>query len=974
MKLITKLSIVASLGLIIIIALSGCNKKGDAPVVVSSNEITIAVGGVEPDWTTLVIIEDDIDEEIIIDSSMIDVSNVDLEVLGVYTAIYTITDSDGNKTVFELTVNVVDKTTPLVDLRGESFIYLTVGEDYEEQGVIMYDNYDSDLTFDVEGTVDVDNAGEYFLNYTVTDSSGNTSIKLTRLVIVENFKQMVSNKDDVYFSIGNFEITKEDLYYEMIDPSGLYLLLNYVDSIILSDDVNEVTSAELIDELNRLTFNTTDINKINRLDPVAYKNSIDIFNSTLLELGYNPLNEDEVNEYLSLNIAKRNSFLSKYVNDLLDSDFYASSITVENYYKDTVKGDVCALELRFNSETEVKNVFNHFNLVPDYNEGFGLYYGETPIEEVENFSTINTTQLSNEETFSYFVKMYNYLNPGSPQLSEDISKEDLCISYPELTSYKYSDILDEFGDNQVYMNYVDYIFEDLNILYDIYSYESLTFGHNEMFVYKISENEENGYDDLSTLEKDALELEYMSQRILESETLIEDYMISLRVENEFNIVEQFLGALYQSQYLQNMDTYKDPIVMATLGEIEISVDTFYEYVEDRLGYRYTIYLKGINNLLNNGVYEELYGDNFDVLTNESEEIVGYRAQLQQIKDYFELERYESYGYSSFVYTWSEFMFLSLNSINETEALNNLLIFQTLTDPYTMSDFDFDVVSVYIQNQYDNFFDLNVEHLLLYVDFNNDFVPDNYLEYIEGLDETEILEFNSLISSFDSLVRTKYDSGKSLEDIVDEFNNGLLNDESNDWVIYREYGFKLLTEDLTMDEESLNVYNTTNYDSAFRESLKRIYDEYSILPEPGLSYLDPSFTNSAFGMHIILASKGDNFEQPSAYFDQSSSDVTYSEGSNNLFDLPTQEQLSLYKTIIINELTETESDISLPDSVVEAIEYYYNSVFANPVYVNTFLIEAAQDIVNGDSMFTISNVENMAKVLELYESLLESINN
>ena len=211
MKIITKLSIVASLGLLLIIALSGCKSKGEAPVVVSSNEITIGVGVKAPDWTKVVIVEDDIDEEIIIDESMIDASNVNHDIIGVYEVVYTITDSDDNETIFKLTVNVVDKTNPIVDLRGESFVYLTVGEEYVEQGVIMYDSYDNNLTYDVEGTVDTNTIGDYFLNYTVTDSSGNTSIKITRLVVVENLKQMVSDKDEIYFSIGDFEITKEDL-------------------------------------------------------------------------------------------------------------------------------------------------------------------------------------------------------------------------------------------------------------------------------------------------------------------------------------------------------------------------------------------------------------------------------------------------------------------------------------------------------------------------------------------------------------------------------------------------------------------------------------------------------------------------------------------------------------------------------------------------------------------------------------------
>jgi len=91
------------------------------------------------------------------------------------------------------------------------------------------------------------------------------------------------------------------------------------------------------------------------------------------------------------------------------------------------------------------------------------------------------------------------------------------------------------------------------------------------------------------------------------------------------------------------------------------------------------------------------------------------------------------------------------------------------------------------------------------------------------------------------------------------------------------------------------------------------------------------------------------------------------------DLPSSNCFSkVFKSIIISEQSGISSDITLPDSVYDAIEYYYLPVFSNSVYANTFLIEAAQDVVDGNSIFNISNTENMAKVLNFYESLLEAI--
>ncbi len=976
MKLITRLSILTSIGVLLIIFLSGCGSKGNTPVVISDNEITVEVG-IELDWTNMIVVEDDVDTDLIIDESMIDLSNLNMYDLGTYTVIYNITDSDENTTEFVLTVNVVDSKGPLVFLTGDQIIYLTIGEEYIEPGVTIFDNFDSDLVYDVIGSVDTNTIGGYYLNYTVTDSSGNTSALITRLVVVENYKQMVTSSDDVYFTLDDFTITKEDLFDKMINYTGLYLLLDYVDTMILSDFIDAVTSEELIDELNILTFLTTDQDEIDDLEPSVYQDSVDMFNRNLIESGYDPENLDDVNEYLSLRIAKRNAFLDYYETEQLDSKFYPNYTLLEDYYDTTVKGDVCALELRFHSKTEAVNVFNHFNIVFDFNEGFGEYVGGIPIEEVNSFSSINTIQLSNEDAFSYFVKIYNYINPNNVQLPEDITKEDLCVNYSEFTHYVYSDITDDYTDYDIYFQYIDYIYEDLNTLYDIYSYQPMTFGGNEMFAYKISQEEVTGFNELSLEEKDALEEEYIIENLSQNDLMIEEFMIGLRDDLDFNIIEQSLGILYESDSYSVMDRFKDPILMATIGEEVITADMFYDYAESRLGVKYTVDLLARHNLLNNGIYVEQYGENFDVLTNDSEQMVEYRAQLLEIRESFESGMYEVYGFTLGDYTWGEFMLLALNSKTEAEVLMNLFIFQNLTAPGVMSDYDFDLINDYIQYHYDNFFSLDVEHLLLYIDFDNDFIPDDYPDYVEGLDESQLLEFNSLKTSFEALVRIKYDQGMTLGEIVNEYNGGLINDETYEWAIFKQYGFRLLIEDLTTYGESLDTINTAYFDSSFVSSLKRIYDEYLLLQNNSVedipTYFDSLSTESVFGIHFILASKGDDFEQPTAFFDQDNSDVIYSEGSHNLGVLPTQEQLTIYKTIPVNEQTGIEDDLTLPDSVSNAIDYYYIPVFENAVFVNSFLIEAAEDIVNGDQLFTNDNLDNIQKVLRYYEMLLDIIN-
>ena len=71
---------------------------------------------------------------------------VDTTTLGVYSIIYSVTDSDGNTTSLTRNVNVIDTTKPVITLLGSSEINLDVGQSYNEQGATATDNYDGDIT------------------------------------------------------------------------------------------------------------------------------------------------------------------------------------------------------------------------------------------------------------------------------------------------------------------------------------------------------------------------------------------------------------------------------------------------------------------------------------------------------------------------------------------------------------------------------------------------------------------------------------------------------------------------------------------------------------------------------------------------------------------------------------------------------------------------------------------------------------
>lgn len=77
-------------------------------------------------------------------------------------------------------VNVVDTQPPVITLFTNSAVFTRPGQSYREEGYLAVDNYDGDITDQVEVT-----EGEGIVTYTVTDSSGNAAM-VTRQIRYAN--------------------------------------------------------------------------------------------------------------------------------------------------------------------------------------------------------------------------------------------------------------------------------------------------------------------------------------------------------------------------------------------------------------------------------------------------------------------------------------------------------------------------------------------------------------------------------------------------------------------------------------------------------------------------------------------------------------------------------------------------------------------------------------------------------------------
>jgi len=118
--------------------------------------------------------------------------SIDTTKVGTYEIIYYVSDNAGNraeitrKVIVKAKSEPVDTIKPIITLKGDNPMILTVGDTYKEPGATATDNKDGDLTGAIvkNGSVDTQKAGTYTLIYSVSDNAGNKA-EVTRKVTVK---------------------------------------------------------------------------------------------------------------------------------------------------------------------------------------------------------------------------------------------------------------------------------------------------------------------------------------------------------------------------------------------------------------------------------------------------------------------------------------------------------------------------------------------------------------------------------------------------------------------------------------------------------------------------------------------------------------------------------------------------------------------------------------------------------------------
>jgi hypothetical protein len=489
-------------------------------------------------------------------------------------------------------------------------------------------------------------------------------------------------------------------------------------------------------------------------------------------------------------------------------------------------------------------------------------------------------------------------------------------------------------------------------------------------------------------------------------------LAELRSDLEFEIFDYYLTLDYKeidSNYdLTNKGNKTIIAKIKTSADsefIEFTADDVFEYTMEKNPAVYVIYAGQFKEMLYSEYYEAVFGSEMNLKQNSTDEMENMYQQVTNAKSNYSYyqQLYAQYGLEYPYETFNDFSYVQYGTKTELELLQYFV--SRRLQPYYIQMLIEEVKAtelIYptIEDNFDNFFSLNVEQLLIYIDFDEDGRPDDFNEYLDGLTTIEKDDFNTLIASLEQNIEDYNEEASSTyTKLVTEFKNASFEDE--DWGTYKKHGIYLKQESLNIaDEEEEGVYHSLNYSGEygvkdsyvkeFTDKLISMYQEYILPQNITLKELDNSgdLLKTEFGLHLILATKGDDFTGISAKFTEADNNgVEYSNDSYNDEDLPSIEQLELYTLYKFYEMTYDLSDadieekegIEVPDipkSVIEAIDFYLAGSLDDFYVMGSVNIKIAEFLSLGrfleNDLVNLTNAELLAKLDEAKDVYYDAV--
>jgi hypothetical protein len=488
-------------------------------------------------------------------------------------------------------------------------------------------------------------------------------------------------------------------------------------------------------------------------------------------------------------------------------------------------------------------------------------------------------------------------------------------------------------------------------------------------------------------------------------TNLSKYLFEFREKYGFKISDFWLGLTYNRSFSDyDYETKGDKEVVATLSgkpsaettPIEITADDLFNYAVSKNTALYLLFASLHQEILfATPYYTDTFGTQLDFYKNKSDRMQDLLAYVESIKDsyayyqnfYQQNPLYGDFPYDSFL----EFIYIEHNGAkSERDLLRDSITatLQTFMIDESLDEYDlFELIYPTVEENFTNYFSLNVTHLLILYDFDEDGTPDDYYDYLDELDAADKLD------AYDALKAGLYteisdylaDEDNDFTSLVSAYRAATYDDDT--WGIYKKNGFQLLTQDLNIeDSEDSEVTHALHfsgeygvkdsYDPEFVEALIDLYTEYNLPQNLEKTELVSGLVDTVNGNHIIEVTKPSDFARPSAMFAETDPlNPEYSEGVENTSDLPTIEQVRLYaKYYFLEQLydltqegVEEKYNITIPDipaTLRRKIATFSEDIISELYTLGTLNIYHADQLLDGSFPDNDYSLRSEAQLLQL----------
>lgn len=652
-----------------------------------------------------------------------------------------------------------------------------------------------------------------------------------------------------------YSVTEKELYNRLKYQYGYTLFTENLESKLFSEELKTVkyegdTKKDIDTEVAKAIYGTDDLEKLKQMAEKDLELSRKKYKDTMSQQGVkindiNTLKFDEItrdtesvsfsnlpknviNEF-KLAPAKKEAS-KKYLESIADKetiqDENDSNIINDNPYYIDKDAIVKEYEDNYKKHNTSHGIILRFNSLRDAEEAIKDVTGGKNVLEEANLA---------EQYIKLFNNYYSY--------SEDKLNSVSDINTNELTTFKTNDELTQLASFSANVEslFLDTLKDNKGLLKPMNIDKKYYLVFRSNVTYKTNTTEEIRYDELEDKlgkdEANKIKAE-LKANIIDSKI---DSVASKVYENklegvELKIYDPFLENTFANSYnfYEYVSSSNNDVIYEG-KDIKYTVDDFYKDLKS-----YNLDSTVVDLLLNKYLY-----DTQKSYLGENEQSDFEKSLKEEIKAFKKGDKTINQAYGEELYLFATYGYMTESEVVANKMASSILddyLTDYISDAWATEDHKINQENTgFIQKIIDSaleviktkkLFDINIDHILISVDNDQDGNPDNMKTFLDSLNKEEKAKFEKAVLDLtNAIVRevnaiNRKDTLEKLQYIVEAFNNNeKLTADPNDpskktWADYKTYKFVLKAESLgNVDESSVK-----NYVTEFKEYVENLFDK------------------------------------------------------------------------------------------------------------------------------------------------------